>query len=605
MALKTGAISSASNELAQLLVQDMDVVRGQNREVQENLRQGTFTPQTFEMAAKLAGQVNAMVSKLNQFGTSISSMRFSAVDESAQGVLRAQYDAFKGQVEQLFHSSKYTLRDVRAQASEEVQKLFPVFEKAVGQYLETRAIADLAPAKETSSNLAWMVRAVKWLGPERNQWEGRRIEYDDGTDLLCERFQNLKLLVDVPKKYNPYEAVMVELDQVMAGDVGADLDLSRRKWRSLVDLSINRLHAAVGSDLVNYWVWKLGGEKSGENYGLVHRYDDPVILNEAIRHTMQAAAPKLEHLEGYINLSLETYLPLAFEGYFDLCQGKNENRERMDIIIDRLHQEMGSDLVNYWVWKLGGEKPEANYGVVHRYDDLSILREAVHRATQALADKLIEKQSGKVDRQSLLKAFYIFLGEPQVENPTVWMQENACYYTENIWMIEEDVVETLMSRSGAERKGEVKPHEFTQVLEQLEELGNQPITPELQKRVEAMIAMLARNGLEDTINYEIWRLGGEKAGDNWGVVHRYDDLNVLRQALMIAIRRDVHEQFVVKRFDKEEDRNVFYIEIAKIARPSELFLRMNDDYLPYGKEMVVFYLHHLERAAEAVCKSVE
>ncbi len=612
MALKVGTITSASNELAQLLAQDIDLVRGQNREVQESLRQGPLTQQTVERTERLAGQVNAMVAKLNQFGTLISSKSFSVVEETAQKALRDQYDAFKGEVEELLHNSKYTLRDVVSQASGELKKTFPVFEKAVAQYLETRAIQDLTAAKKTNQNVAWMSKAVRCLSSERNVWEGRRIECADGSDLLCKRFPNLSLLIKVPHEFNPHEKIMVELDQVMAGDVGDDLDLSRRKWRSVVDINIDRLHKAVGSDLVNYWVWKLGGEKSGENYGLVHRYDDPAILKEAISRTVQAFKDKrkLEQTQDpllhwtvqFASEALNVYLPLACEGYFDLFQGKNANRERMDKIIDQLHQEVGSDLVNYWVWKLGGEQPEDNYGVVHRYDDLSILRKAIFLTTQTLADKIIDNQSGHIDRQSLLNALYVFLGEPQVANPSLWMEQNACYYTRNLDLIDADTAKLILESAAAQSKEEEKTHEFTQVLEQLEELRSQPITPELQKRVDAMIATLSTYGLEEMINYEIWRLGGEKTGDNWGVVHRYDDLNVLQQALMSAIRRYVDEQFVMKRFNSEEDRNAFYVEIGKIASPSEYFAPANSNHLAYGKEMVVFYLHHLERTAQSVGK---
>lgn len=288
MALKVGTITSASNELTQLLAQDIDLVKGQNREVEESLRQGPLTQQTVERTERLAGQINAMVAKLNQFGTLISSKSFSVVEETAQKALRDQYDAFKGEVEELLHNSKYTLRDVVLQASGELKKTFPIFEKAVAQYLETRAINDLVAAKKTNQNVASMSTAVISLSHQRNVWEGRRIECRDGLDLLGKRLQNLSLLIKAPYEFNPYEKIMVELDQVMAGDVGADLDLSRRKWRSVVDINIDHLHKAVGSDLVNYWVWKLGGEKSGENYGLVHRYDDPAILKEAISRTVQA-----------------------------------------------------------------------------------------------------------------------------------------------------------------------------------------------------------------------------------------------------------------------------------------------------------------------------
>lgn len=110
MTLKVGTITSASNELTQLLAQDIDLVRGQNREVQESLRQGPLTQQTVERTQRLAGQVNAMVAKISQFGTLISSKTFTEVEETAQKTFRDQYDAFKAEVEELLHNSNYTLR---------------------------------------------------------------------------------------------------------------------------------------------------------------------------------------------------------------------------------------------------------------------------------------------------------------------------------------------------------------------------------------------------------------------------------------------------------------------------------------------------------------
>jgi len=147
-------------------------------------------------------------------------------------------------------------------------------------------------------------------------------------------------------------------------------------------------------------------------------------------------------------------------------------------------------------------------------------------------------------------------------------------------------------------------HEFTSIFEELD--GASTVQPELKDRIEAMIENLSRNGLADTINYEIWRLGGQKPGDNWGVVHRYDDPAVLRQALMIAVRRDVQNEIVVKEFADEEDRNAFYAQIAEIAFEDEYDGIPSDiDPIAYGKENIVFHLHRIGEVTNAVKTQIE
>ncbi|MBS0649569.1 MAG: hypothetical protein JSR93_00260 [Verrucomicrobia bacterium] len=201
------------------------------------------------------------------------------------------------------------------------------------------------------------------------------------------------------------------------------------------------------------------------------------------------------------------------------------------------------------------------------------------------------------------------------------MKENACYYTGELrdaikdvkfarrvfQTLEDfgDLIPALNFNGFSEPPRYIPPqkHEFISIFEELD--GVSSIQPELRERIEAMIGRLSENGLADTINYEIWRLGGEKSGDNWGVVHRYDDPAVLRQALMIAVRRDVHKE-MVKTFADEEDLNAFYAQIAEIAFEDEYDGVPSDiDPIAYGKENIVFHLHRIDDATEVVQARIE
>jgi hypothetical protein len=334
----------------------------------------------------------------------------------------------------------------------------------------------------------------------------------------------------------------------------------------------------------------------------------------------------------YLNKNCETVMQrldsLAAEGLDAASLDQEWNllkRDDIDQTIDRLHERVGSDQVNYWVWHLLGEKAGENYGLVHRYDDLGVLKEAILRTTKSLADKILER----LDKEVVLAKLYKEIGEPQVENPLEWMEQNACYYTDELYVITSEMrwrpsrsVQPLDSnslnrgfthlsvnpfytgnglknfRSSPEDFVSVK-HRYTQILEKLEGLGQQTITDDLKEQVEEMIDELSNKGLADTINYEIWRLGGEQPGDNWGIVHRYDNLTFLKQALMIAWQRDLHERVVATNFENEEGWNAFYAEIAQIAF-GKASIPSGVDPVAYGKEHIAMHQHQITRAMLAV-----
>ncbi|MBS0653364.1 MAG: hypothetical protein JSR39_07550 [Verrucomicrobia bacterium] len=534
---------AAALELAQNLMRSSSEVgetRAVDRNIYYDLRNEGLPQQTCEMARELAHRVSHLVRQVGQFEESIGSEDLASIDGLARMMLTTQFEAFKGQVEELKGSSLYTLRQVRYRAGDEVENLLPVFEKQVGQYLQTRNVKDLDQARASGEAVERMNRAVSDISNFQTELDGRKVEYHEE---------------------NPTD----------------------KRIRALTNL--------IG-----------GGYYFGGNYESVMRQLDGLVAEGE-------DATALEGVWGF-------------------------NKERIDQTIDRLHDEVGSDQVNYWVWKLSGEKPGENYGLVHRYDDLGILKEAILRTTKSLADKIMKEEAQGLDQEAVYVKLFEIIGEPQVENPMVWMKENACYYTQDLQAAIREVkfprreidlfdnfddfppqfnfasssILTFEPSLLSSFSTTVIPqkHDYTLILDELAELEGEEISSDLRGRVEEMIGFLSKNGLADTINYEIWRLGGEKPGDNWGVVHRYDDAAVLRQALMIALRRDVHEQYVVETFADEEDRNAFYTEIGRIAYAYDSNIDgVPADLVAYGKEKIVFHLHQLGSAKEEVQAQIQ
>ncbi|MBS0649964.1 MAG: hypothetical protein JSR93_02265 [Verrucomicrobia bacterium] len=73
---------------------------------------------------------------------------------------------------------------------------------------------------------------------------------------------------------------------------------------------------------------------------------------------------------------------------------------------------------------------------------------------------------------------------------------------------------------------------------------------------------------------------------------------MLKQALMIAVRSDVHNE-MIKTFADREALDAFYAQITAFAFgdgkiPSDV------DPVAYGKENIVFHLHQIDRAKQTV-----
>jgi len=537
-------------------------LRAVDSAIEEVLPKESLSEQTCEKTMHLAYQVNLLAESVTKFELSLGSELISSVDGLARQLLTAQFNTFNEQFQVLKRNVSYTIDDVSEQALEAFQELQPVFEKAVGKYLQTRNHHEAKAASQCGHNLVVFNRTVQNLTEAKNQLSGVEVTHDDHNDPIQERIDNLGRLIGNADYFVCIESIFLKLDQVAEeGDVAA----------------------------------------------------------------------------------------------LDDCRGIN--KERINGFIDDLHEQVGYDQVNYWVWKLSGEQAGENYGQVHRYDDLGILKEALLRTTKSLADKIMKEEAEEIEPEAVYAKLYEIIGEPEIENPMGWMKENACYYIREL----HDAIDEVkfprrdfqlfddfdafpatfefnpsglpidfsqpprfflppqkheftsifdFNPNGSQLHFSEPPrlsippqkHRFTSIFEELN--GAATVQPELKVLIEQMIGVLSQNGLADTINYEIWRLGGQKPGDNWGVVHRYDDPAVLRQALMIAVRRDVHENFVAKHFADEDDRDAFYAQITAISFgafevPSHI------DPVAFGKENIVFHLNRTGDATNAVKAKIE
>ncbi|MBS0649968.1 MAG: hypothetical protein JSR93_02285 [Verrucomicrobia bacterium] len=525
-------VSEAAVELTQNIMHGCSVLgqlRAERSSIQENLGQGPLSQETCEKTRNLANRVNDLAQSADEWELSLGSEPISSVDGLARQLLTAQLGMFKDQLKSLKGNVSYTIDDVVDCARRESRELQPVFEKAVGQYLQTRNAKDAAAARECAGNLNDLTGTVTGLTGLSEQLNGRKVDQRYQRNPLEQRIEKLEGLIGGYVYHTDVTAIFLKLDIVAEeGDV-AELD---------------------------------------DQWGM--------------------------------------------------------NKERINQFIDELHHQVGSDQVNYWVWKLSGEKAGENYGQVHRYDDLGILKEAILRTTKTLADKIMKEEAHGLEPEDVYAKLFEIIGEPEVEDAMVWMKENAGYYTgklrDAIYAVKFprrdfeffDDFDDLLTPSAFNFDAFSAPlhliqpqkHEYTSIFEELD--GASTIQPELKLRIEAMIAQLSQNGLGDTINYEIWRLGGQQPGDNWGVVHRYDNPAVLRDALMIAVRRDFHAEYVVKQFADEEDRNAFYAKIGHIAFTFDSSSNpVPDDLVAYGKEKIVFHLTDIGRATADVQAMIE
>lgn len=299
------------------------------------------------------------------------------------------------------------------------------------------------------------------------------------------------------------------------------------------------------------------------------------------------------------------------------------NREGLDWMIDQLQEEIGSPLVDHWVWKLADEPSGKNYGAVHRYDDLKRLKEALCKSAHALADQIIQKDAQGLDLEKIYLKLYEMIGRPSVENPIKWMQKNAYYYIEQL----KDAIRELrfaehqflpiegqdapmvlgpFAQTPVPLKEE--PHRYSLVLEQLEKAASlqEELPSQLKREVDVLIGELSQKGLADTIDYEVWRLSEvpNKGGEHWGSLHRYDDLDILAKALKAAISQDVERNILSLHFTSKEDRTDFYAQMGVMVIGNK-DLPDDFDLEAYGRESLPSNLHLVDSAIEAVQSKIK
>jgi len=566
MAINIGLDSNVISGQAQALQLSQDIVQhssfiGKLEEQEKaafqalNVQKGNNISDVCGTVSKVARRVNKMVETVNEIELSLASKPLFSVDGFARQLLTTQFEAFKGLVDEKRWRTIESTYIMSYVAKIKLRELFSSFEQPALQYLQTRHYSNLNAAQQILRDLVHIEHSVTDLTENRGALIGEKGEDLDRVDQWEQAFQSR---------------------------------LEPRQEDGSNDASV-KAHCSVLAKLIGE-----GG------YGLGVR-----------------------HYEGLLTYLDEMSMSWDADARERVINNEMGTRNSIDETIKRLHQEVGSDQVNYWVWKLSGEKPGENYGQVHRYDDLGILHEAILRTMKSLADKIMKEEAAGLEPEAVYTKLFEIIGEPQVENPNVWMQENICYYTDKLReAIEQvkfpgrqfDVIDPVAPSDMAfappapafdlseldSVPALVAPqkHAYTQVLAELSAVGESSISPELKERIEVMISELSEKGQANTINYEVWRIGGKKSGENWGVAHRYDDPAVLSQALMIAVRYDVHNE-MAKTFSNEEDLNAFYAQITAIVF-GDSGIPSDVDPVAYGKENIAFLLHQIERAKDAV-----
>ncbi|MBS0649965.1 MAG: hypothetical protein JSR93_02270 [Verrucomicrobia bacterium] len=486
MATKIGTDSSAMNmEAARQLTQDiMDgsfevgAIDRLNSVIKDASKKDNFPSYiTCQYATGLSRRVADLVERVAEWELRLNSEPISSIDGVAREFLTTQFNT----VNEAFKESKSSILDtfdVVIELSDRAsKKALPVFERAVSQYLQTRDSRDYFKAKECGRRIEYLIQTVAMLAEKKAYLGGRTVQYPLKEELTKGRIDVLQWLIG----------------------------LSIGEFRCLpVENKDKR-----GCD---YPTWEY-------EYGYSTVGNACVILDvlSSDEYVYQFGLPK----------------------------------EIIDDCIDDLQKKIGSDQVNYWVWELSGRKAGENYGEIHRYDDPRILKEAILRTARSLVDKLMNEKAVGLDQEAVYVKLFELIGAPEVENPMGWMKENACYYYPALELAIEqmkfserqfEVIAPLGQSDMAVEDAEPKlrwvmedikfypstratldlskNHGYTQVLNELSIVGNGPTPSELRKQIEKMISELSEKGQADTINYEVWRLGGEMSGENWGVVHR-------------------------------------------------------------------------------------
>lgn len=330
-------VEAAATELTQDIMLRYAEVRelsSMNETIRENLGQ-----ETCGKTKDLADRVNSLSERIVKCELSMGSELISSVDGLARQLLTTQFNALIEEFQALKLNVSYTIKDVSSYACNEIQKLQLVLNKTVGQYLQTRSVEDSDTANTYLHDLEVINRDVVELKNVQDVWAGKQVDkYPYLENPLDAWIGKLRRLVGSDYYFHvPMEIIFIKLDRIAAGEDVPSLD---------------------------------------DRWGI--------------------------------------------------------NKKKIDEFIDELHQQVGSDQVNYWVSKLSGEKSGDKYGQLHRYDDLGILKEAILRTAKFLAGKIMEKEAADLEPEAVYAKLFEILGRPEVENSMGWMKRNACYYTREL-----------------------------------------------------------------------------------------------------------------------------------------------------------------------------
>lgn len=535
--------------------QDLAEARTIHQGIEKALQDPVLPQDMFSAAIEMADKVRDLKERSSFFQEEISTKMPVQISSVAHKILSVQWQGLNAQVSDLAQACSLTLAGVLQRARVESEKTLGIFQEKVCRYLDGRSPTDLVEARASAQAVALVFGNAQLICWNEQSLAGRKVEVLDEERSFAARLRRLN-------------------DWIGMRHYGSHRDVWGIEGRSFAD-AVQRLEDAVGKN------WEAEDLDRDEDF-------------------------KVGDLGG--------------------C---NLDRKGLDAIIDRLQEEAGSPVVDHWVWKLAGEPPEKNYGLVHRYDDLGRLNDALRKSAHALASQIMKEDGQGLDREEIYLKLYELIGKPDVENPMGWMRLNTCYYIGHLkaaireLKFLEQPFSVIESR-GNPASGEshrvfvsslmqsapllsLEPDPYSKILNELAEVAHsqEKLTPQLKEQVERMIGELSQKGLAQTIDFEVWRLSNDlnKGGSNWGSVHRYDDLDTLAKALMIAIRKDVEKTIAAKNFPHEEDRTAFYAQIGKMAFGGDE-VPGGIDLAAYGRECLPLHLQLVDPAVKAVREQI-
>lgn len=236
----------------------------------------------------------------------------------------------------------------------------------------------------------------------------------------------------------------------------------------------------------------------------------------------------------------------------DLKEVFEQPIEKINAAIDHLHAQLGSSRVNFWVWKLAPEpKVGKNFGLVHRYDDLSRLRDALRNSAKEAVEKIL--QAHGADQDAIFACLFEQIGRPEVESPQQWMRENACYYLEKVpaaitqaLQLKNRQIIVMPPHPHSASSSSFQPQTpvqtadaTTRVLQTLEDLAERKgiLSAEMKEQLNKVIADIDRRAQKSIVNKYVYEFSTDpkKGGSNWGLHHRFDDAAVLHWAIQKAL----------------------------------------------------------------------